>query len=138
MAENSPIQNASGAVSCIIMMLVLQELPSLIEIFAIISITVGVIMLGVFERQKEAAFVEEHNKKYKIGFVAFLMPILYCIIDSLGTALDGIYLDDFNSTPLVNVTESNFEDVANISYMLTFLIVALVLIVYVYIIKKSP
>ncbi len=138
LSVSSPIQNASGAVSCIIMMLVLRELPGLIEIFAIFLITLGVVMLGVFERQKEAAFVEEHNRKYKIGFVAFFMPIMYCIIDSLGTALDGIYLDDFDSTPLVNVTPETFEDVANISYMLTFLIVALVLTVYVYLIKKEP
>ncbi len=135
---SSPIQNASGAVSCLIMMMVLRELPSLLEGISIVLITVGVVMLGVFERQKEAAYLSEHNKKYKIGFVAFMMPIAYCIIDSLGSALDGIYLDDFTTTPLRNVTEANFEDVANISYMLTFLIVAVVLAIFVYGIKKEP
>ncbi len=65
------------------------------------------------------------------------MPILYCIIDSLGTALDGIYLDDFESTPLRGVTETTLEDVANISYMLTFFIVAIALAIYVYVIKKE-
>ncbi len=138
LSVSSPIQNASGAVSCIILMIVLQDLPSIIEAIAIVLITVGVVMLGVFEKQKENEFETENNKKYKIGFVAFLMPVLYCIIDSLGTALDGIYLDDFSKTPLIGVTESNFEDVANISYMLTFLIVSLALIVYVYIIKREP
>ncbi len=138
LSVSSPIQNASGAVSCLIMMVVLKELPGMVEGVAIVLITFGVVMLGVFEKQKEEAFVSEHNKKYKIGFVAFMMPILYCIIDSLGTALDGIYLDDFATTPLRNVTEANFEDVANISYMLTFLIVAAVLIVFVYAIKKEP
>ncbi len=138
LSVSSPIQNASGAVSCIIMMLVLRELPGILEAVAILLITVGVVALGVFERQKEAKFALENEKKYKIGFIAFLMPIAYCVIDSLGTALDGIYLDDFEKTPLVNVTESNYEDVANISYMLTFLIVALVLMVYVYVIKKEP
>ncbi len=138
LSVSSPIQNASGAVSCLIMMIALRELPGLIEGIAVVIITFGVVMLGVFERQKENQFVSEHNKKYKIGFVAFMMPIAYCVIDSLGTALDGLYLDDFNTTPLRNVTEENFEDVANISYMLTFLIVAAVLAVYVYIIKKEP
>ncbi len=135
---SSPIQNASGAVSCIIMMAVLRQLPTLIEGIAVVLITVGVVMLGVFEKQKESDFEKEHNKKYKIGFIAFLMPVLYCIIDSLGTALDGIYLDNVNTTPLRGVTEENIEDVANISYMLTFLIVAAVLAVFVYIIKKEP
>lgn len=138
LSVSSPIQNASGAVSCLIMMIVLRELPSALEGVAIVLITFGVVMLGVLEKQKEDAFVAENDKKYKIGFVAFLMPVFYCIIDSLGTALDGIYLDDFTTTPLRNVTEENFEDVANISYMLTFLIVAVVLAVYVYIIKKEP
>ncbi len=135
---SSPIQNASGAVSCLIMMIVLRQLPGIWEGVAIVLITLGVVMLGVFERQKEAAFESEHNKKYKIGFVAFLMPIAYCVIDSLGTALDGIYLDDFSTTPLKNVTEANFEDVANISYMLTFFIIAVILAVFVYGIKKEP
>ncbi len=138
LSVSSPIQNASGAVSCLIMMVALQQLPSLIEGISVILITFGVVMLGVLEKKKEDEFLSENNKKYKIGFVAFMMPVAYCIIDSLGTALDGIYLDDFSSTPLRNVTEANFEDVANISYMLTFLAVALVLAIYVYIIKKEP
>lgn len=135
---SSPIQNASGAVSCLIMMAVLRELPSTVEGIAVIIITFGVIMLGVFEKKKEDAFIAENNKKYKIGFVAFIMPILYCIIDSLGTALDGIYLDDIATTPLRNVTEATLEDVANVSYMLTFLIVAVILAVFIYVIKKEP
>ncbi len=135
---SSPIQNASGAVSCLIMMIVLRELPSLLEGIAVVLITLGVVMLGVFEKKKEDEFLSENNKKYKIGFIAFMMPVLYCVIDSVGTALDGIYLDDFTKTPLVDVTEENFEDVANISYMLTFLIVAVLLAVYVYVIKKEP
>ncbi len=137
LSVSSPIQNASGAVSCLIMMVVLRQLPSIIEGIAIVLITVGVVMLGVLEKQKEDAYVDEQNKKYKIGFVAFLMPVFYCIIDSLGTALDGIYLDDFTTTPLRNVTEETIEDVANVSYMLTFFIVAIVLAIYVYVIKKE-
>ncbi len=138
LSVSSPIQNASGAVSCLIMIAVLRQLPTLIEGIAVILITFGVVMLGVFERQNENALSTESDKKYKIGFVAFLMPIFYCIIDSLGTALDGIYLDDISTSPLVNITEDTIEDVANISYMLTFLIVAVILFVYVYVIKKEP
>ncbi len=138
LSVSSPIQNASGAVSCLIMMIVLQQLPTELEGVAIVLITLGVVLLGVFEKKKEDEFLSETNRKYKIGFVAFIMPILYCVIDSIGTALDGIYLDDINTTLLRDVTEETFEDVANISYMLTFLIVALVLAVYVYVIKKEP
>ncbi len=138
LSVSSPIQNASGAVSALIMMVVLQELPSLEDSYAILLITFGVIMLGVFEKQKENEFISEHNKKYKIGFIAFLMPVFYCIIDSLGTALDGIYLDDVDRSPLKGVTEDNIEDVANVSYMFSFLLVAIALIIFVYVIKKEP
>ncbi len=138
LSVSSPIQNASGAVSCLIMMVVLRALPSPIEIVSILLITIGVVMLGVFEKQKEDQYVSENNKKYKIGFIAFMMPIFYCIIDSLGTALDGIYLDDITSTPLRGVTEETIEDVANISYMLTFLFVAVILAVFVFAIKREP
>ncbi len=138
LSVSSPIQNASGAVSSLLMMLVLRKLPSAAECVAVVLITFGVVMLGVLEKRRENQFVSENNRKYKIGFVAFLMPIAYCIIDALGTALDGIYLDDISSTPLKNVTEANIEDVANISYMLTFLLVAVVLAIYVYGIKREP
>ncbi len=133
---SSPIQNASGAVSCLLMVIVLRQLPSAAECVAVVLITVGVVMLGVLEKQNED--ISEGNRKYKIGFVAFMMPIFYCIIDALGTALDGIYLDDISTTPLRQVTESNIEDVANISYMLTFFLVAVILAVFVYGIKKEP
>ena len=93
LSVSSPIQNASGVVSAIIMILVLQQLPAPIEYVAIALITVGVVLLGIFEKQKEDEFEAANNKKYKIGFIAFFMPIAYCIIDSIGTALDGIYLD---------------------------------------------
>lgn len=135
---SSPIQNASGAVSCLIMILVLKQLPSTLETIAIVLITCGVVMLGVLEKKKEAAYTAQYGKKYKIGFVAFLMPILYCIIDSLGTALDGIYLDDISTTPLKGVTEDTIESVANISYMLIFLFIGIILAIYIYVIKKEP
>ena len=65
------------------------------------------------------------------------MPILYCIIDSLGTFFDAYYLDDFATTPLVGATADNFEDVANISYELTFLLCGIILFIYIKFIKKE-
>ncbi len=137
LSVSSPIQNASGAVTCILLILVLREMPGALSLTAVGLISVGVVLLGVFEKQKERLPVREEEKKYRIGFVAFLMPILYCVIDSLGTFLDGLYLDDITTTPLRGVTEETIEDVANISYELTFLIAAMVLFVYVCVIKKE-
>lgn len=118
---SSPIQNASGAVATVLLCVVFHRLPDNVSLTAIILITLGVVLLGVFER----------HEKREIGLLAFFMPIIYCIIDSLGTFCDGYYLDDIEKTPLLRVTSENFEDVANISYELTFFIVAVLLIIYV-------
>ena len=102
-----------------------------------VLITAGVVLLGILERRKEVRYLEEHERKYKIGFIAFMMPIFYCILDALGTFLDGYYLDDWERSPLIGVTEDNIEDVANVSYQLTFLIVALILLFYILVIKRE-
>lgn len=133
---SSPVQNASGAVSAILLMIVLHELPDKFTCIAIVLITAGVVLLGISERRKEKLSAED-EKKYKIGFVAFLMPILYCVIDSLGTFFDGWYLDDIATTPLAGVTEDTLEDVANVSYQLTFLLAGLLLFIYIRFIKKE-
>ena len=137
LSVSSPIQNASGAVTCILLIIVLRELPDTLSLIAVMVITVGVVLLGVFEKKKEDDYIKEENKKYKIGFIAFLFPIFYCIIDALGTFFDGLYLDDITTTPLVGVTEETFEDIANISYELTFLFIAIILFIYVRFIKKE-
>ncbi len=134
---SSPIQNASGAVSAILLMIVLRELPDIYTAIAIVLITAGVVLLGILERRREVEYLKETDRKYKIGFVAFMMPILYCVLDSLGTFFDGWYLDDWEKTPLIGVTEDTIEDVANVSYQLTFLIVAAVLAFYVFVIRKQ-
>ena len=134
---SSPIQNSSGAVACILCLIFLGETLDMPTTIAVVLISLGVLLLGIFEKQKEDAYYQAENKKYKIGFVAFFMPILYCIIDSLGTFFDAYYLDDIESTPLLNVTPENFENVANISYELTFLLVAIILCCYIFLIKKA-
>ncbi len=135
---SSPIQNASGAVAAVLLFIFVGDSIDIFTGLAIVAICVGVFLLGVFEKQSgELDALTPEDRKYKIGFIAFMMPILYCIIDSLGTFFDGYYLDDIDSTPLRNVTEENFEDVANVAYMYTFLIVAAVIFVYLKFIKRE-
>lgn len=134
---SSPIQNSSGAVTSILCFLILGQTMGLISFVGVILICGGIFLLGVFEKRRENDDSIEADKKYKIGFVAFLMPILYCIIDALGTFFDAYYLDDVTTTPLVNVTSENFEDVANISYEFTFLIAAVLIFIFIRIIKKQ-
>ena len=134
---SSPIQNSSGAVVCILCAILLQQTMNLPSIVAVVLICLGVFLLGVFEKRKQDDYEKQNKKKYKIGFIAFMFPIFYCIIDSLGTFFDAYYLDDIAATPLRNVTEFTLENVANTSYELTFFICALIIFVYLYFVKKE-
>lgn len=134
---SSPIQNSSGAVTCILCLVLLGQAMDMLSAIGVVMICVGVIALGIVEKRLQDSYVEGDDRKYKIGFVAFIMPILYCIIDALGTFFDAYYLDDFTTTPLRNVTEETFEAVANTSYELTFLICAVVLFVFIKFVKKQ-
>ncbi len=138
LSVSSPVQNASGAVSCLLLILVLGEWPDGLSAVAIVLITLGVVGLGVLERREEMRRLADGGASRPLGFAAFVIPIFYCIIDALGTFFDGYYLDDVATTPLVGVTADTLEDVANISYELTFLLVAAVLFVYVRVIRREP
>ena len=134
---SSPIQNSSGAITCILCLVILGQTMDWLSAGAVILICAGVFALGLLERIKlkqDRAMLPEADKladeKYRIGVVAFLMPILYAIVDSLGTFFDAFYLDDIDATPLVNVTEETFEDVANISYEFTFLFCGVIIFIF--------
>ena len=134
---SSPVQNASGAVACLLCLIFLGDTMDILTSTGVILVCLGVVVLGILEKKKEDEYEALNNKKYKIGFVAFMMPILYCIIDALGTFFDAYYLDDFNKTPLVGVTEENFENVANISYELTFLFCAVIIFIFLKLKKQK-
>lgn len=134
---SSPIQNSSGAVTCLLCLIFLHQTLDTISAVAVICIFVGIFLLGVLEKSKQKGFEELNNKKYKIGFIAFMMPIFYCIIDALGTFFDAYYLESLEQTPLINVTESTLENVANTSYELTFLICAILIFIFLKFIKKE-
>lgn len=133
----SPIENSSGAITCILCLVILGQTMDWLSAGAVILICAGVFALGLLERIKlkqDRAMLPEADKladeKYRIGVVAFLMPILYAIVDSLGTFFDAFYLDDIDATPLVNVTEETFEDVANISYEFTFFFCSVIIFIF--------
>ena len=138
---SSPIQNSSGAVTCILCLVILHQMMDGISAVGVVIICAGVFFLGLLEKReidKERNRVgNAGDRKYRIGLVAFFMPILYCIIDALGTFFDAYYLDDFEDTPLVNVTEDTIETVANISYELTFLICGIVILIFILIANRA-
>lgn len=133
---SSPVENSSGAVVCILCLIFLGERLDLLSAGAVIIITLGIILLGWLEKTRSQDIAPE-DKKYSHSVFALVFPLIYCVLDALGTFFDAYYLDDISTTPLVDVTEETFENVANISYELTFLIAAVIMLVYILIIKKD-
>ncbi len=101
----SPIQNASGAFSAIAMFIWFSVKGSLgsfteefssLDIIGTVLIVIGVIALAVVENHlsREELKKDTAKRKYRIGALALLFPILYCLFDTIGTAADGIILDE--------------------------------------------
>ena len=133
LSVSSPVQNCSGALAAILGIVILHEIPeSPLSWLGIVACCAGVILLGVFEKRKRDAdsLLDESDRKYHVGVAAFLIPVAYCIIDTLGTFLDDPCLS-VDSTWLVNVTEDTIEEVGNTAYELTFLIIGLILLAYI-------
>src|SRR5690625_2791942 len=126
----SPVQNTSGAISALLTFIVLGQRMTTIQFTAVVIISVGLIILGVLERNlaedEEILDNEAKKSRYRKGAMALLLPILYALFDALGTFLDG-YMLTYNMT----------EQQANVSYELTFFICAVLAWLYVQVIKKE-
>lgn len=140
----SPVQNASGALSSaamIIFFLVTGKITNITEEFGILDIlgtviiVAGVIALAVVEKKisdRELALSgEKVDKKYKFGALALMFPLLYCLFDTIGTAADGIILDEETGLGLGEI------DVI-ILYGLTFLAAGIICWIYMFIRNKKP
>ena len=73
---SSPIQNTSGALVCIMCLVFLGQSMDALSAVAVVIICVGVFALGIFEKKRQDEYELEYDRKYKIGFTAFMMPIL--------------------------------------------------------------
>lgn len=127
---SSPVQNSSGAISGLLTFIFLGQSMTGLQFFAVGLITIGVILLSVFEQRFAEAEKKENkemvDRKYKYGAIALLFPLGYALIDSLGTFADAWVFD-----------RGMDEMQANISYELTWLIVAVVAWIYLVLIKKE-
>ncbi len=128
----SPVQNSSGAVTAVLLFIFFPRELGIVEILGILVITLGVVGIAVLEKRAETAALKSAStkidKKYQIGFLAITFPLLYCVIDGLGTFADGIYLDEMK---LIS------EDSALLAYEFTFLICAIATFIFLRFIKKE-
>ena len=153
----SPVQNASGALSMVVMLVFfavtgqsarIGEDYNALDFTATAIIVAGVIALAVIEQQlsrAEAAELQGANagtqvvnaetqkaeRKYRFGALALLFPILYCLFDTIGTAADGIILDEESGLGLGEL------DVL-VLYGLTFLLAGIGAWIFLWIREKKP
>ena len=128
---SSPICNSSGAIVAVLAILtvgVTADTPP-VAFAAIALISLGVIFLGIVEAREDdelrAARQDKANRRYTKSVFAILLPVIYCLLDALGTFADSLVLQKLD------------EEAANCAYELTFLTVGLVSFVYVVCVKKQ-
>lgn len=133
LSVSSPVQNSSGAVVSILCVIFLRHIPDTLEIIGVLLVTAGLVWMGIEEKRvsdlemKNAGIVPE--KKYTVGLGAFMFPILYCLIDGLGTFADALYLNE--SAPILS------EDSALLAYEFTFFVCGLIALLYITLVKKE-
>jgi len=109
---SSPIQNSSGLITSLLLAIIFNVKLSIYEIGCLVIMAIGVILLSVIENKKDIKVALK-----RITVAAILFPLIYCLIDGLGTFLDAVYLDHL---------EIIDEDMALISYEFTFLIYGII------------
>lgn len=127
---SSPICNSSGALVAVLCLITggISRVNAW-QISAVALVCIGVVALGIIEANEDdeirALRQEKSNFKYSKSALAIAIPLIYCLLDALGTFADSIVLRKLN------------EDSANVAYELTFFICALLSFIYVVIIKKD-
>ncbi|WP_369284086.1 EamA family transporter [Oscillibacter sp. GMB15532] len=128
---SSPICNSSGALVAVLILVTggAGDVGGW-QLAAVALVCAGVVGLGIVEAHEDedlrALRQEASNYKYAKSALALVLPILYCLLDALGTFADSLVLRTLN------------EDSANVAYELTFFVCAVVCFIYVVLVKKQP
>ncbi|MBO4411131.1 MAG: DMT family transporter [Lachnospiraceae bacterium] len=140
----SPVQNASGALSMLAMLVFFLvtgaitdfwEEYSVLDVIGTVLIIAGVILLAVVEqhlsKEEKQSIRQSEKRKYRYGALALVFPILYCVFDTIGTAADGIILSEEAGLGLGEI------DVL-VLYGLTFFAAGIGAYVFLWIKEKKP
>lgn len=126
---SSPICNSSGAIVAIIVLTVNGGGINPTQYIGIAAVVMGIVALGFIEsfedKELRALRQEKSNYKYAKSTLAIILPLIYCLLDALGTYADSVVLTKID------------EDSANVAYELTFFTVGAVSFIYTKFIKKD-
>ena len=130
LSVSSPICNSSGAVAAGLCFLLLGQRMSGEQLAAVLLICGGIVMLSFLQKRREKLWREQQGivvpRKYMLGLIAILFPILYCFIDGFGTFMEAYYLENLMD-----------EAEALLSFEFTFLLIAISGYVYLTRIRKQ-
>lgn len=136
----SPVQNASGALSGIALIIFFvvtgrigsigEELDAL-TIIGTVLICAGVIALAFVENSRARAGLREvslteSDRRRVTGAKALIFPLAYCLFDTLGTFADGVILDGGSYFGIKAVALELSEWDVLVAYGLTFFAAAVV------------
>ena len=131
---SSPICNSSGALVAVLTLITVgigDDLPPL-ALVAVALVCIGVIALGITESNEDEelrrARQDESNRHYAKSWLAIALPVIYCLLDALGTFADSRVLEKLGE---------ELADACNVAYELTFLVMGIVCAIYVLGIKKQ-
>ncbi len=154
---SSPICNSSGALALIMSLFYFgvtwtqDESSDAIFLNApiitgVVLIIIGVISLGFvdyFEDDNARKLRQmASNRKYAKSFIAILLPVIYCLLDGLGTFVDTLIADNYSEKLIGSGMDSDAAellsgDILNTAYEFTWLFMALIFIIYVFVIRKE-
>lgn len=127
---SSPVCNSSGALVAILCFAFLGQRMTGMQFVAVALVCAGVLSLAIVEKRQGDAMRQARREaldvKYARSAKALLFPLLYLVLDALGTFTDAFLLEHYIE-----------ETQANIAYELTFLLCAVVAAVYVFGIKRE-
>ena len=103
---SSPICNSSGAIVAVLTL----------------------ITVGIGDDLPPLARQDESNRHYAKSWLAIALPVIYCLLDALGTFADSRVLEKLGE---------ELADACNVAYELTFLVMGIACAIYVLGIKKQ-
>lgn len=155
---SSPICNTSGAFALLLSILyfgvtftesdgneVFLNIPIII---GVIFIVCGVLSLGIvdYSENEEARAMRQSasGRRYTKSVIAILFPILYCILDAVGTFVDTLIADKYLANFALahpDMTEEAIDltcsDILNTAYEFTWFFMAIIFAIYIFVIKRE-
>lgn len=131
LSVSSPVCNSSGAIVAVLALCTAsgaEDIPSY-ALFAVALVCIGVIALGITEANEDETLREarqaEGSYKYTKSALAIALPLIYCLLDALGTFADARVLEILD------------EEAANTAYELTFFLAGLVCLIILLVKKQA-